>query len=122
MNIFEIVDREEHKGEYADIEPEQSSPIENDMDSEDEDKGSFIDRLSHRVKKTLKRDTKTEVESSWIRSLDFNHALGVCVLKLKSGQNYDINGMDSKTYYRWIKAPSKGVFFHRYVKGNYPIK
>lgn len=116
MKIFEILDHEEPVDEFdaAEREEEQS-----ELDGEEPEAGivkKAFRGAMHGYKKLRKKSEQNSVSSTWIAALDYDHSSQNCTMRLSDGRNYDIVLPPSK-YDDWVKAPSKGKYFHRHVKG-----
>ena len=64
---------------------------------------------------------KNDVMSSWIVALHYDYRKDVCYMRLKDGRVYGIQRMDPKLYRKWVLSPSKGKYFHHFVKDKYYI-
>ncbi len=62
------------------------------------------------------------VESAWITDLVYNRPNKVLTMRISNGRAFSIPGITRNMFERWIKANSKGQFFHQYIKDNYDIK
>ena len=60
------------------------------------------------------------VISSWIADLDYHE--GDTYMTLNNGRMYVVKGTRPDVYDRWIKAPSKGKFWHSDIKGLYLVR
>lgn len=58
-----------------------------------------------------------QVQSSWITDIVYNRPNKVLTLTLSSGRSYTISGLNRRTFERWVSSPSKGKFFHNFIKG-----
>lgn len=65
----------------------------------------YVELYEHRVK------------SSWIMDLSYEDN-GV-VMTLLNDRSYFINNVPTLVFKQWIKAPSKGKYWHRRIRGNY---
>jgi len=61
------------------------------------------------------------VESSWITNLTHNRPNKVLTMALANGRTFSIPGITRITFERWTKSPSKGSFYHNFIKDNYQI-
>ena len=59
------------------------------------------------------------VESAWISDLTHNRPNKVLTMRLSNGKSFSIPGISRTTFEQWTSSPSKGQFFHQYIKGNY---
>lgn len=57
------------------------------------------------------------VKSSWIADLS-KYGNGV-LMTLLNDRSYNINNIPDVVYRQWLKAPSKGKFWHRRIRGNF---
>lgn len=62
------------------------------------------------------------VLSSWITDLTYNRPNKVLTMRLENGISYSISNLARSVFNRWINSPSKGFFFHQYIKDRYQIK
>ena len=62
------------------------------------------------------------VESSWITDIVYNRPNRVLTMRMSDGKAYSVPNITRTTFEQWLKAPSKGQFFHRYIKDVYPVK
>lgn len=70
---------------------------------------------------------ETPVLSSWIEDIEYNEEEGYIELTLLNGNEYHVIGkgrnagkpVPEKLYQRWIRAPSKGRFWHKNIKNKY---
>ena len=60
--------------------------------------------------------TEEAVLSSWIEDLTFDPSQDAIIMALHSGRAYTIYGMDEDMFDMWTEAPSKGKFWHEYVR------
>jgi hypothetical protein len=59
------------------------------------------------------------VMSSWIEDLEYVDDM--VVMTLNSGRAYRILGFPEGMFRQWIKASSKGKYWHSDVRGNYRV-
>ncbi len=62
--------------------------------------------------------TMTPVKSSFIRAIGYDATKKMLFVKFPKGF-YSYQGVKSVTVTRWLKAKSKGSFFHQNIRGNY---
>jgi hypothetical protein len=62
------------------------------------------------------------VQSTWITDLTHNRPNRVLTMRLSNGKSFSINGINRGMFERWTRSPSKGQFWHKFVKGNYIVK
>ena len=62
------------------------------------------------------------VESAWITDLIYNRPNKVLTMRLSDGKSYSVTGITRTTFENWIKANSKGQFFHNHIKDTYNVK
>ena len=62
-----------------------------------------------------------KVESQWITDVRYSRPQRILTMTLSNGRSFLIPGASRKTFERWTSAPSKGQFFHEFIKGQYPI-
>ena len=60
--------------------------------------------------------TEEAVLSSWIEDLTYDHEQGSVIMTLLSGRSYTLYDLDEEFYEEWLAAPSKGIFWHEYVR------
>ena len=59
------------------------------------------------------------VMSSWIADLDYEE--GAVNLTLNNGRRYRVLGVPEGMLRQWVKAPSKGKYWHSDIRGNYRV-
>lgn len=118
MNIFEIVDLEDPVDELDVGEQPEDEVVDDNKSSAA--KKAFRGIL-HKYKKFAKKSSKNDVSSTWIAGLDYDHESNDCAMRLNTGQVYTVKSVQPDVYYNWVKAPSKGKFFHKYIKTNQRI-
>mgnify|MGYP000005478822 FL=1 len=59
------------------------------------------------------------VMSSWIADLDYEE--GAVNLTLNNGRRYRVLGVPEGMFRQWVKAPSKGKYWHSDIRGNYRV-
>lgn len=62
------------------------------------------------------------VKSDWITDLIYNRPNKVLTMRISNGRSFSIPNITRSTFEKWVKSPSKGHFFHEYIKDNYNIK
>lgn len=62
---------------------------------------------------------EVEVISSWIAELEWDDD-GVIMI-LNSGREYKVHDVDFETFEEWVKAPSKGKFWHSDIRDMYIV-
>lgn len=65
--------------------------------------------------------TEKHVESAWISDLIYNRPNHRLTMRLSNGRSFSIPGISRTTFERWAKYPSKGQFFHQFIKDKYQI-
>lgn len=65
--------------------------------------------------------TEKRVESTWITELLYTRPTRTLTMKLSNGKAFAIAGISRTTFERWLKAPSKGRFWHNAIKGVYKV-
>jgi hypothetical protein len=63
-----------------------------------------------------------QVESAWILDISLNRPNRVATMKLSNGNVYLVRGITRYMFDRWHRAPSKGAFYHAYIKNRFPIE
>lgn len=61
------------------------------------------------------------VESAWISDLTHNRPNKVLTMRLSNGKSFSIPGISRTTFEQWTRSPSKGRFFHNYIKDSFPV-
>lgn len=61
------------------------------------------------------------VESAWISDLIYNRPNKTLTMRLSNGKRYSIPGITRTTFEKWVKSPSKGEYFHQFIKGRYQV-
>ena len=61
------------------------------------------------------------VESSWITDLTHNRPNKVLTMRLSNGKYFSIQGISRPTFEKWSNSPSKGKFFHQFIKGRFKV-
>lgn len=59
------------------------------------------------------------VLSSWIQDLTYKN--GDVIMTLLNGRSYRILSVPETIFNWWVKAPSKGKFWHSKIRGNYRV-
>lgn len=62
----------------------------------------------------------TSVTSSNITAVGYSEK--TLFVKFKQGEVYSYDGVSPKTYQSFINAPSKGIYFSKYILGKYISK
>lgn len=62
-----------------------------------------------------------QVASAWISDLTYNRPNKVLTMRLSNGKYFTIQGITRTLFDRWLKSPSKGRFYHDYIKDNYVL-
>lgn len=55
-------------------------------------------------------------QSSWIASVSYNRPNKVLTLVTNVGNTYKITGVPRSFFEKWKNSPSKGKFYHEFVK------
>lgn len=61
----------------------------------------------------------TEVESSTIRSINYNKKTNLLIVEFKSGGKYEYTDVPQDVFDSLASAPSWGSFFHKNIKGKF---
>ena len=61
------------------------------------------------------------VQSTWISDLVHNRPNRTVTMRLSNGKSFSIPGITRAGFERWVNAPSKGTYFHNFIKNNYQI-
>lgn len=59
------------------------------------------------------------VKSSWIHSLEFDEDNNVVLMTLNTGSEYEVANIPALLYKQWIRARSKGKFWHKRIRGRF---
>lgn len=65
----------------------------------------------------IKQIDEVSVMSSWIADLSYKG--DSVIMTLMNGRTYRVGGVPEGMYRQWVKAPSKGKFWHSDIRGNY---
>ena len=65
--------------------------------------------------------TEKAVQSTWIASLTHNRPNKVLTMVLSNGRTFSIPNITRTTFERWSRAPSKGRYYHQYIKNKYRL-
>mgnify|MGYP001770043733 CR=1 FL=1 len=65
---------------------------------------------------------RTAVRSSNIRSVGYDPQASVLEVEFHSGGVYQYYGAPEHIYQGFMRAPSKGAYFHDYTKDRYPCR
>ena len=63
---------------------------------------------------------RTPVHSSNIRSVGYDPAWRTLEVEFHSGGLYHYSGVPETVYHGFMRAASKGTYFHDHIKGRYP--
>lgn len=64
---------------------------------------------------------ETPVMSSWISDLTLQNNQRDVTMSLGNGNKYRVAGVGAPLYNNWMKASSKGTFWHDQIKGNFIV-
>lgn len=65
---------------------------------------------------------EARVKSSWIADIHYTaYPQRVLTLTLKNGRKYKIPGVSAATYQQFLTRPSKGKYWHQFIKGKYLV-
>ncbi|MRI64720.1 KTSC domain-containing protein [Ornithobacterium rhinotracheale] len=59
------------------------------------------------------------VRSSVIRAIDYNHSTMQLYINFRSGYTYVYHRVPKSVFNGLLRAPSKGKFFNRYIRGRF---
>jgi hypothetical protein len=59
------------------------------------------------------------IKSSFIRAVGYNAERRTATVHFRSGALYQYSNVPKATFTRWLKAPSKGKYFQRNIRGVY---
>lgn len=62
-----------------------------------------------------------KVQSTWITDVKYSRPQRVITMTLSNGRQFLIPGTSRQTFERWTNSPSKGTFFHEFIKDHYPV-
>lgn len=65
------------------------------------------------------------VTSSWQMDIAYNRKTKVATMKVqhhRGGGTYEIIGMSRREFDKWHAAPSKGKYWHYFIKGFYDVR
>lgn len=65
--------------------------------------------------------TEKPVQSTWITNLTYNRPNKKLTMMLSNGRVFLIPNINRRTFDRWTTSPSKGQFFHNFIKDKYVI-
>ena len=65
--------------------------------------------------------TEKPVESSWITDLTYNRPNRTLTMRLSNGRVFSVPNISRLMFVKWAKSPSKGRFFHTFIKDSYLI-
>lgn len=66
--------------------------------------------------------TEAKVKSSWIADIHYTpYPARVLTLTLKNGNIYKIPNVSAGTYQQFLTRPSKGKYWHQFIKGKYQV-
>ena len=65
--------------------------------------------------------TEKPVQSSWITNLTYNRPNKTLTMSLSNGKSFSIPGITRSTFERWVNSPSKGQFFHNFIKDSFLV-
>jgi len=65
---------------------------------------------------------RIQVRSSNIRSLGYDPDTRTLEVEFHSGGLYRYSGVPESVYHAFMRAPSKGSYFHDYVKDRYTFR
>ena len=65
--------------------------------------------------------TEEQVLSSWIDELVHDPSQDAVIMTLLNGRSYTVYGVDEEMYDQWIAAPSKGKFWHEYIRDYHQV-
>jgi hypothetical protein len=66
--------------------------------------------------------TEAAVKSSWIARVDYSpYPARILTLVLKNGNMYKIPNVTTAVYQQFLTRPSKGKYWHQFIKGRYLV-
>jgi hypothetical protein len=67
------------------------------------------------------RTNRNQIDSAWISDLTYDRPGKSLVMYLYPGSKYRVDNITRGVFDRWRESSSKGKFFHKFIKDNYPI-
>ncbi len=65
---------------------------------------------------------EARVKSSWIADIHYTpYPQRILTLTLKNGRKYKIPNVSNATYQQFLTNPSKGKYWHKFIKGKYLV-
>lgn len=66
---------------------------------------------------------EASIDSTWITDLTYAYPwnLKTVLMTTAAGYKYRILDVPQHVLTKWKKSPSKGQFFHKYIKGQYRV-
>lgn len=61
------------------------------------------------------------VESTWITDLIHNRPNRKVTMRLSNGRTFSILGITRTVFDSWNKAPSKGQYWHKFIKNKHNV-
>lgn len=81
---------------------------------------AYVSKLQeNKLMSEIAQIDEVSVMSSWIADLRFLD--GSVILTLNNGRRYRVIGLSPGMFRQWVKAPSKGKFWHSNIRGNYRV-
>ena len=65
--------------------------------------------------------TEKAVQSTWIASITHNRPNKVLTVILSNGRAFSIQNVTRSTFEKWSRAPSKGRYYHDFIKDKYKL-
>jgi hypothetical protein len=62
------------------------------------------------------------VESTTLATVGYEDALSVLELEFRSGVRYQYFGVPAALHQGLLGAPSKGIYFNQFIRGNFPYR
>ncbi len=62
------------------------------------------------------------LKSSFIQALEYDRETRTAIVQFKRGAIYRYAQVPPVTFTRWLKAPSKGRYFHRNIRNRFNYK
>jgi len=62
------------------------------------------------------------VQSSWQADLSYNKEEQYIVMVTNKDARYKISNVPPQVYSNWRRSPSKGKYWHKFIKNNYEIE
>ena len=65
--------------------------------------------------------SEKKVVSTWITDLIHNRPNKILTMRLSNGKYFTIAGITRRMFEKWNMSPSKGRFWHQFIKGKHKV-